>query len=283
MREQLLAFLCQHRAADTAQLHRMLYLRPRPRTDHMRRCLRQLQEQGLVEAAVRAHHPSVWALSDAGRALTSGWTHLSAQPPRRGSGLGSQRTVHTLTVTRTCLAFLDDARGRGDEFTPLDWRPEMAHPLRDGAAAGERMLIADALMRYTRTGQGRGLLRAFVEVDRATESPERLAAKAISYARFYHSRPAPRRGAQPSGMSWQQTYPRFPRVLFVLSNAGARAQAQRIADLQAMVRQHPLVASLAGEVPLGVGVLEDLEELGASAPVWTPLTGSGERRNWMDL
>lgn len=84
-------------------------------------------------------------------------------------------------------------------------------------------------------------------------------------------------------MSWQQTYPRFPRVLFVLSNAGARAQAQRIADLQAMVRQHPLVASLAAEVALGVGVLEDLEELGASAPVWTPLTGSGERRNWMDL
>lgn len=192
--------------------------------------------------------------------------------------------MHALAVTSTFLAFLDDARTRGDEFTPLDWQPEVAHPLDDGAADGDRVLIPDALMHYTCLGDSHGPLRAFVEVDRATEPQARLAAKLIAYARFYYARPAEHGNlSQPVGAPvWHNSYPHFPRVLFVLNSAGPRA-AQRIADLQAMARQHPLVSALAAEVPLGVSALEELEEQGASAPVWRPLTGCGQPQSWMDL
>ncbi|WAZ27366.1 hypothetical protein STRCI_008588 [Streptomyces cinnabarinus] len=46
--------------------------------------------------------------------------------------------------------------------------------------------------------------------------------------------------------------------------------------------QHPLVAALARDVPLAAAVLEDIEEHGPSAPVWTPLTG-GPPCPWTEL
>lgn len=55
-----------------------------------------------------------------------------------------------------------------------------------------------------------------------------------------------------------------------------------MSDLQAMVAQHPLVATLAREVRLGAAVLEDLEQHGPIQPVWVPLTG-GRPRPWTDL
>ncbi|WP_326693366.1 MULTISPECIES: replication-relaxation family protein [unclassified Streptomyces] len=283
VRDQLLSFLFRHRAADTNQLHAMLG--PGRHLRYTRRCLRELRAEGLVESSVRAHHCSVWALSRHGISQIGAWPEFRAQRVRALSP-ASVRHAHTLAVTRSALAFLHDARAREDEFSPLDWQPEVAHPLRDGTADGERMLIADAVMRYTRTAPTRALLRAFIEVDRATESPERLARKLITYARFHSARPLPRRGAAAAdGLpQWQRSYPRFPRVLFLLTNAGPRALAQRVSDLQAMARQHPLVSSFAAEVPLGVALLEEVEEAGASGPVWTSLTHTpGGKRSWMNL
>ncbi|MBO8203148.1 replication-relaxation family protein [Streptomyces smyrnaeus] len=283
LREQILTCLFRHQVAHTGQLHRLLYPTPRPRADHLRRCLRNLRADGLVIESSRAHHHSLWTLSAQGSALVSSWPPFASQRTRWRSRLDNQRTAHALTTTRTCLAFLDDARARGDEFHPLDWRPEVRHPLHDGAAVGERSLVADAVMRYTRTAPSRQLLRAFVEIDRATESPERLAAKILTFARFYRHRPS-QRGSKSCGVpAWQELYPRFPRVLFVLSNAGPRAQYQRITDLQMLARQHPLASTFAAEVPLGVAVLEEMEKDGPSADVWVPLARSGGRCGWMDL
>lgn len=50
-----------------------------------------------------------------------------------------------------------------------------------------------------------------------------------------------------------------------------------------MTADHDLVTRLATHVPLGATILEDLEEAGPSSPVWTPLTGTGERRGWTQL
>ncbi|MCC2280563.1 replication-relaxation family protein [Streptomyces sp. ET3-23] len=278
--------LFRHRAATTAHLHSML--RPRPHPVYLRRCLRALRDAGLAESASRAHHPSVWALSRQGQGLVLSWPQFRGQHRYRPvGGNGGGRSTHTLTVTRTAVVFHEDAAVRGDEFTGMDWSVEVAHSIRDGAADGDRMLIADALMRYTRTSPHRSLLRAFVEVDRATESSERLASKLISYARYHSGHPAAgsrRTGTEQSGIApWQRSYTAFPRILFVLTGAGERALAQRIADLQAMARQHPLVAHLTAQVPVGAAVLEHLEEQGASAPVWSPVGVRGPLQNWMDL
>lgn len=286
VQEQLLMLLFQHRAATTAHLHHMLH--PQPHPVYLRKCLRALRDAGLAESASRAHHPSVWALSRQGQGLVLSWPQFRGRHRYRpAGGNAGARSSHTLTVTRTAVAFLADASAHGDEFTAMDWSVEVAHAIRDGAADGERMLIADALMRYTRTSPQRSLLRAFVEVDRATESSERLACKLISYARYHNGQAATAgryaAAAHPGIAHWQRCYSTFPRILFVLTGAGERALAQRVADLQAMARQHPLVAHLTAQVPVGAAVLERLEEQGTSAPVWSPVGTRIRQCNWMDL
>ncbi|MER6565129.1 replication-relaxation family protein [Streptomyces sp. NPDC001093] len=65
-------------------------------------------------------------------------------------------------------------RRRGELCGPLDWIPEVHHPIESGEA-----VIPDALLSYRRgpaDGESGSMLRAFVEVDRATMGPERLAA-----------------------------------------------------------------------------------------------------------
>ncbi|MCX5367188.1 replication-relaxation family protein [Streptomyces sp. NBC_00124] len=73
------------------------------------------------------------------------------------------RVGHALPVTETGLAFMQDARRSGDLCAPLDWIPEVYHPLGSGEA-----VIPDALLHYRRSrrnGEGWSMLRAFVEVD----------------------------------------------------------------------------------------------------------------------
>jgi hypothetical protein len=185
-------------------------------------------------------------------------------------------------VLRAHLAFATDARRRGDEHGPLDWTPEVAHPLNDG-----EKLIADAVLHYTliRAGQ-RTKLRAFIEVDRATMGSERLATKLIEYARLWAYEPQPagrQRPRHPSGAAWLRWYPLFPRVLFILTGASRPVLTHRISDLQAMAAQHPLVAALARDVPLGAATLEDLEYHGPTADVWTPLAAGEDQCPWHAL
>jgi hypothetical protein len=142
-------------------------------------------------------------------------------------------------------------------------------------------------MHYTLTGDDqRTKLRAFIEVDRATMGSERLAAKLIEYARLwaYEPQPAGRpRSRQPAaGAVWLRWYPVFPRVLFVLTGATRYVLNNRISDLQAMAAQHPLVATLARQAPLGAAILNDLEDRGPTGDVWVPLIG-GAPRPWTEL
>ncbi|MFF3484111.1 replication-relaxation family protein [Streptomyces sp. NPDC002701] len=79
---------------------------------------------------------------------------------------------HGLTVTEVGLAFVQDARRRGEICRPLDWVPEVHHPLGSGEA-----VIPDALVYYrTREAdrdEGGVMLRAFVEFDRASSHCDR--------------------------------------------------------------------------------------------------------------
>jgi hypothetical protein len=282
---QLLTALGQHRMATTNQLHQLL--RPGTARQTVSAPLNKLRRDGLIDYTVlpASNRSRAWYLTSDGARLTRDFPALRGRPayPITSATAASLKTPHTLTVLRTHLAFVTDARRRGDEHGHLDWTPEVSHPLSDG----ER-LITDAVMHYTLTdGDERTKLRAFVEIDRATMSSERLASKLIAFARLWSytpqptGRPRPRQPATP-GPVWLRWYPIFPRMLFVLTGASRHVLDHRISDLQAMVAEHPLAATLARHVPLGAAILEDLETHNPTAPVWTPLT-SGKPRPWTQL
>ncbi|MET8030248.1 replication-relaxation family protein [Streptomyces avermitilis] len=282
---QLLAVLGQHRMATTGQLHDLL--RPDAARQTVSTPLNKLRRKGLVDYAVlpQSNRSRAWYLTGDGARLVRDFPALRGRPPYpiTSATAASLKTPHTLTVVRTHLAFVTDARRRGDEHGHLDWTPEVSHPLSDG-----EKIITDAVMHYTLIGEDqRTKLRAFVEVDRTTMSSERLASKLIEYARLWSYEPQPAgrsRGRQPilPGAIWLRWYPVFPRVLFALTGASRYVLDNRIADLQAMVAQHPLVGTLAREVPMGAAVLEDLEDKGPTDDVWVPLAG-GEPRPWTEL
>ncbi|MFE9454886.1 replication-relaxation family protein [Streptomyces sp. NPDC006739] len=281
---QVLAGLAQHRIVTTSQLRRML--RPGGTRQLMSRVLNRLRSDGFVGCTVLPEvnrtRTNAWYLTPDGARLTRDLPILRGRPPYpiTSNMAASLKTPHTLAVVRTHLAFAEDARRLQHEHGPWDWTPEVSHAIGEG----ER-IVADAVMYYTvAEGEHRRKLRAFVEVDRSTMSSERLAVKLIEYARLfqYEAQPVGRRRQAPAGPAWLRWYPVFPRVLFVLTGASRARLENRMSDLQAMVAQHPLVATLAREVRLGAAVLEDLEQHGPAEAVWVPLTG-GNHRSWTDL
>ncbi|MFD8886725.1 replication-relaxation family protein [Streptomyces erythrochromogenes] len=284
-----LALIAQHRLLTSTQLHQMLMPHTPPRKIH--NVLAPLRAEGLiahtalgVRSGLKVHF-----LTAAGAQTVINWPELRGRAATviGSPAAASMRAAHTLTGVRAHLTFLAEARERGDEYQALDWMPEVTHRLPD--TGGEDRLIADAVLHYTAAQPRRLQYRAFVEIDRTTMSSERLARKLITYARFhdYTPQPAGRRGTvadqNAALFAWQRFYPRFPRILFVLTGAPRATLTARIADLRRMTADHDLVTRLAAHVPLGAAVLEDLEEAGPSGPVWTPLAGTGERRGWMQL
>lgn len=285
---QALALIAQHRLLATTQLHQMLMPHTPPKKIH--KVLVPLRAHGLIAHTVLGARSGLQAhfLTPAGLQTVNDWPELSSRHLDliTSPTAAALRAAHALTGVRAHLAFLTDARGRADEYHPLDWTPEVTHRLPD--TGGEDRLVADALFHYTAATPRRRHYRAFVEIDRTTMSSERLARKLITYARLHDYTPqqAGRRQTvadQAATFAWQRFYPRFPRVLFILTGASRTTLTNRITDLRHMTSNHELVTRFAAHVPLGAAVLEDLEEHGPSAPLWTPLTGDTEPRGWMEL
>ncbi|QKV98386.1 hypothetical protein [Streptomyces sp. NA02536] len=158
---------------------------------------------------------------------------------------------------------------------PLDRIPEVHHPLGGGEAVipdapfYDQRHTADCTDNANRTShmdgaggadetdaRGGVMLRAFVEVDRATKGPERLAAKPSSYARPHSYAPAPvvRQQQQqpfpePAQETWRQRYPLFPRLLFILDSSGPAWVENRINALRAASRR-PELAPFLSDVPV---------------------------------
>ncbi|MFF3214146.1 replication-relaxation family protein [Streptomyces sp. NPDC002886] len=280
-----LALISQYRLLTSTQLHQMLTPHTPPRKIH--NVLAPLREDGLITHTTLGgkHGMHAYFLTPAGAQTVTDWPELRGRTPTtiHSPVAASLRAAHTLTGVRAHLTFLADARAHGDEYEPLDWVPEVTHRLPD--TIGEDRLIADAVLHYTVASPRRLQYRAFVEIDRTTMSSERLARKLISYARFhsYIPQPAGRRGNiadQGAMLAWQRFYPRFPRVLFILTGAARPTLTRRIEDLRQMTADHELVTRFAAHVPLGAAVLEDLEAHGPRARVWTPLAGTADPRGW---
>ncbi|MGC2997230.1 replication-relaxation family protein [Streptomyces sp. G35A] len=295
-----LAVLAQYRMATTEQMH--LILSPDVRIEQTRRRLMKLRGEGLIDRITlpQAGRTRVWHPTQYGALIAGEWSELRGRRPPRGA---VDRTAvrlkvgHGLTVTETALAFLQDARRRGDVCRPLDWIPEVHHPLGGGEA-----VIPDALLYYqcrsadgttSTDGGGDGddvrggvMLRAFVEVDRATMGSERLAAKLGSYARLHSYAPVPavRQRQQPFSEpiqeGWRQRYPLFPRLLFVLDGTGPAGVETRISALRAATRGHELAAFLR-EIPVLATPMTDLLQHGPAAPVWRPVQEPDHRVDWM--
>jgi hypothetical protein len=277
-----LAVLVQYRMATTEQMHWVIA--PGVRIEQTRRRLARLREAKLVDRITlpQAGRRRVWFPTAYGVRLACEWPELRGRrPSRTASDPTAVRLAvgHGLTVTETGLAFLQDARRRGDVCRPLDWITEVHHPIGNGHA-----VIPDALMYYRRgPGEDGSMLRAFVEVDRATMGPERLAAKLTAYARLHSYVPAvPGRRPtiqQPGVEAWRGRYALFPRVLFVLDGTGPVGIENRVSALHATTRELALYGFLS-EVPVLVAALTDLLQDGPSAPVWRPVQDPGSRVSW---
>ncbi|NMI55959.1 MULTISPECIES: replication-relaxation family protein [unclassified Streptomyces] len=282
-----LAVLTQYRMATTEQMHRMIA--PEVRIEQTRRRLARLRQEGLTARITlpQAGRLRMWFPTRYGVQLASEWPEMRGRRPSKTVSdptAARLRAGHALTVTETALVFLEDARRRGELCRPLDWLTEVHHPIGSGEA-----VIPDALMYYRRgsqDGDSGAMLRAFVEVDRATMGPERLAAKLPAYERFYRYVPTipgrrrPSIGQKPELEDWRRHYPLFPRLLFVLDGTGPTGIENRITALHAAARQLAPSRFLQ-DVPILAASLADLLHHGPSAPVWRPVQNPDQRVSWM--
>ncbi|MET9913554.1 hypothetical protein ABZZ74_43565 [Streptomyces sp. NPDC006476] len=130
------------------------------------------------------------------------------------------------------------------------------------------------------------MLRAFVEVDRATMGPERLAAKLTAYARLHDYIPTPvgrpRRFTEPRLQeTWKRRYVLFPRLLFVLDGTGPAGIDTRMRALHASITEVLGLHGLLRAIPVLAAPMVDILRDGPSAPVWRPIQDPTQRVSWM--
>ncbi|MEV7739694.1 replication-relaxation family protein [Streptomyces sp. NPDC088921] len=172
--------------ATTEQMHSVIA--HGVRIEQTRRRLSRLREEGLIDRITlpQAGRRRVWFPTVYGARLACKWPELRGRRPLRAASDPTAvrlKVGQALTVPETAFAFLNDARRRGAACRPTDWMTEVHHPIGNGEAA-----IPDTFLYYQRGpvgSDGGPMLRAFVEVDRTTLGPERLAA----YARLHSCAP----------------------------------------------------------------------------------------------
>ena len=301
---RVLHVLYQHRMMSTDQLQRLL-LPGAKGPSYLQRQLRGLLEAGMLQR-IRARHanptvqpprplsprtaPYLWFLTEAAAASVEAGGELLPRAYRvTAESVAGSRQLHTLAVNETGMAFVRHAGRLGHECGVLDWVPEVAHRIRDGQRRFEDdHVISDAVLHYVDVRRGhRKMLTLFLEVDRATMTASRLAAKVSAYGRLHEYVPQhpdrARRSAASTRPAWQYTYPVFPRLLVVLDGEPGPSLAARLAarteDLYALTRADPRLARLAGRMSIGVTTLHLLCEQGPFEPIFTPLLrGTPEQR-----
>lgn len=258
-----------HRLVTTEQVRRLVAPRLSPVT--VRAKLAGLRRAGLADRIIREHRPRTWHVTPTGAEVVEAAGTVDARAYRLpGTAVAHLLQEHTLDVVETGLTFVDAARSRGDECGPLSWTPEVAHQFRDRAGDRRGVVIADAVLHYVLDDAGRRSQRTlFVELDRATMPVARLARKLAGYVRYHDHAPAGA-GRRPS---WRERYPRFPRVLIVLSGAEGHLLDRRLADLRAHAQAMPVVSTAAGRVDIVATTLPRLRAAGPLERVAMPLLG----------
>lgn len=272
---ELIASLGEHRVLSTEQL-RTIHL-PERSLRRTQQVLASLEGVGLLcHVDARVAPRRLWFLSEAGADLAFEAGGLEQRPkvlgPREAAGA---LRAHTLAVNDAAICFLRTARERGDEFGPLSWRQEVAHPLNMGRGRRRRTLFADAVLTYVREVEEFTYLEhVFLELDRATLSVDRLAAELSRYADLY-------RASGPKGEPiWRRRYPVFPRVLCVLAGGSPKSLRRRRDVALALLRRDPQVERTP-ELRISFCLLGDLEDEGPFAPVFRGLDDPKRPVDWL--
>jgi hypothetical protein len=278
--QDALPILYQHRLLTTGQLHRLL--QPHARYPvYMRRQLSRLRERGLAASTVRhrgGQGELVWYATPTGCEVVEAAGEVTPRAYRMSdAAAANQLQEHTLAVNDTGICFVQAARRHAHDCGPLDWEPERAHRFRDGDRAGdEAYVIPDAVLSYIHQHH---VLTYFLEIDRATESPLKLAGKLRNYARYLDYVPLPppgrgrRAGTATSGEAWRDRYPAFPLILIVLTGAPPAVLARRTAVLRALAEADTRLSRAADRLFAGVTTLELLQTRGPWEPIVTPVFG----------
>jgi hypothetical protein len=272
---ELIASLGEHRVLATEQL-RTIHL-PERSLRRTQQVLASLESAGLLaHVDARVAPRRLWFLSEAGADLAVDAGGLERRPkvlePRDAAGA---LRAHTLAVNDAAICFVRAARERGDEFGPLSWRHEVAHPLNAGRGTRRRTLFADALLTYLQpTETSIYMHQAFLELDRATLSVDRLAAELTRYADHY-------RVEGPDGeLMWTRRYPTFPRVLCVLAGGSREALGRRRSVTLHLLRRDPQIRRTP-ELQVLFCRLEDLMDEGPFAPIFRGLAVPGQALTWL--
>jgi len=264
-----LTVLYWHRLVSTDQLGRLLNPALSPVT--VRAKLAGLRRAGLADRITREHRPRTWLVTPVGAEVVEAAGGVDARAYRLPSTtVAHLLQEHTLDVVETGLAFVESARSAGGECGPLAWTPEVAHQFQSRTGDRRGVVIADAVLHYVLEDAGRRSQRTlFVELDRATMPVARLARKLTGYIRYHDHAPA-EAGGRPL---WRRRYPRFPRLLIVLSGAKEHLLERRLADLRAHADAMPVVSAAAGRVEMVATTLPKLRADGPLEPIAMPLHG----------
>lgn len=269
---EILESLYQHRLLSSQQIHQMHT--PDASTRWSRELLTGLRRLGLV-AFVRAAtgSGSVYFLTRLGAEAVELLPTLSRRKLVDPAHAAGPLRAHTLAVNEVGIAFMVAARERGDEFGPLAWQHEIAHPI--GGRRGQA-LIADALLTYLSFGaEGQLIFRyRLLELDRATLPTDALAAKLARYARLYrYSSPGRQEPA------WKERYPVFPGVICVLAGKPDRRLDRRAQAVLALCREDADLAKNPS-VEISICLLSELSARGPFCAIWQR-PGDEGRVDWL--
>jgi hypothetical protein len=272
---EVIASLAEHRVLSTAQVHAIhLPGRSLRRTQQL---LADLERAGLIgHVEARSAPRRLWFLSERGADLAVEVGELSERPkllgPREAAG---PLRHHTFAINEVGISFLETARKCGDEFGPLAWRHEVAHPLNRGRGRSRRTLFADAVLTYLLLEDGyTAVEQRFIELDRATLSVDRLVSELVRYAEFN------RATTKRAEVLWRNRYPRFPPIICVLAGRSREALTRRRQVALMLLGSDPQLERAYG-VTISFCLLDDLKRRGPFAPIFRSVTEPDRKVNWL--
>lgn len=272
---EVLASLAEHRVLSTAQV-RAIHL-PGRSLRRAQQLLAYLGRAGLVEHVEARRAPRrLWFLAERGADLARAAGVLAERPkllaPAEAAG---PLRAHTFGVNEVGISFLEAARKRGDDFGPLDWRHEVAHPLNRGRGRARRTLFADAVLTYLLNDEEYITLeQRFVELDRATLPIDRLVGELARYGQLCRTRD--KRGKS----LWGDRYRRFPPVLCVLAGAPSKALLRRQDMALVLLEGHPELDRAHG-LTISFCLLEELRRRGPFAPIFRAVGEPDRPVDWL--
>jgi hypothetical protein len=274
---EIVASIAAHRALSREQIGEMHM--PGAGSRWCRRVLGRIAAAGLIDHVRTAggSPQRLWFATEAG---ASAAVEIGALPrmPRvfEAAEVVGPLQAHTVAVNEAAIAFLRAARGEGDDFGPLGWRNEVAHPFVEaGRRRRSRSVIADALLTYIRSAGSKVFVeQRFLELDRATLPVDALAAELARYAALY------RATGEDGDPIWRSRYPAFPSVVCVLAGGGPEVLRRRRDTVLALLRAEPQLTRTP-EVEIRVCLLEELVSRGPAAPIFRSLRDPGRAVDWL--